>query len=73
MMYESQPWCGRRKKEERVKAVRLDNIRSIIGVKRTDRRRNERTREHIGVHKKVVKVINANTMRWHGNKKKGCE
>lgn len=42
----------------------------MIGVGGSDRTRNERNRELVGVRKGLGEVINESTMRWFGHRKR---
>jgi hypothetical protein len=53
--------------KSRVNAVEMPAIRSMIGVKLSDRVRNEVIREECGVKEDVVTKIEKNMMRWFGH------
>lgn len=45
--------------------MQIDNVRPMIGVKRSDRVRTERIRELVSVCKGLDEVIDESTMRWY--------
>lgn len=53
----------------KIKLIQIDNVRVMIGVRKTDQMRNERLREFVGVHKGVDEICNERKTRWYGNKK----
>jgi hypothetical protein len=50
-----------------VNAVEMRALRSMIGVKLSDRVRNEAIREEYGVKEDVVTKIEKNMLRWFGH------
>lgn len=56
----------------RIRVVQMHDFIAIIRVRRTDRKRNERIRKHVGVCTGVDEVRNKSTMKWHSNLKKWC-
>jgi hypothetical protein len=64
LMYGSEVmvWC--QKYRSRIQAVQMDNLRGVLGVRKTDRMRNEYIRELCGVEKGVIDRINMSILRW---------
>lgn len=60
--------CGRGCESSRIRSLRMNNLRAIIGVKRGNRIRNERFRELVPVCKRVDGVINESTILSHEKK-----
>jgi hypothetical protein len=58
-------WCP--KYRSRVQAVQMDNLRSVLGVRRIDKMRNERIRELCGVERGMNERINESLLRWFGH------
>ena len=57
------------KKEERswIRAVQMDNLRGLLGIRRMDRVPNARIRELCGVTKGVDGRIDEGAFRWFGH------
>jgi hypothetical protein len=66
-MYGSESWVWQEKHISRVNAVEMRALRSMIGVKLTDRVRNEVIREECGMKEDVVTKIEKNMFRWFGH------
>ena len=67
LMYGSECQVWKEKERSRVRAVQMDNLRGMLGVKRIDRMRNERIRELCNVRKGVDEIIDENVLRWYGH------
>ena len=67
LMYGSEVtvWCE--KNRSRIQAVQMDNLRGVLGVRKTDKMRNEYIREMCGVVKGVIERINESILRWFGH------
>ena len=55
------------KERSRIRAVQMDNLRSLLGIRRMARVPNERIREFCGVTKGVDERIVQGDLRWFGN------
>ena len=58
------------KERSRIRAVQMDNVRGMLGIKRLDKVRNEKIREVYGIRKGVNEVITENLLRWYGHVKR---
>ena len=58
LMYGSEVTMWKHKYRTKVQAVQMDNLRSMLGVRRIDKMRNERIRELCGVKKGINERIN---------------
>ena len=56
-------WYGRRRRS-RIRAVQLDKIRSVLGIRRMDRVLNARIRELCGMAKGVYERIEEDVLHW---------
>ena len=57
LMYVSETMLWREKKKTRIKAVQMDNLRDLLGIRRMDRVCNARIRELCGVKKGQTKGL----------------
>ena len=57
----------RREERSRIKAVQMDNFRSLLGIRRMDKVPNTQIRQLCGVMKGVDKKINEGLLRWFGH------
>lgn len=53
--------------------AQVDNLKTIIGVKRGDRMGNEKIKELVYVKKEIDDVINESTKRWYNHIKRRDE
>jgi hypothetical protein len=67
LMYGSESWVWQKKHTSSVNAVEMRALRSMIGVKLSDRVRNEVIREECGVKEDVLTEIKKNMLRWFGH------
>ena len=67
LLYGSEVTVWYPKYRSRVQAVQMDNLRSVLGVRRIDKMRNERIRELCGVEKGVLERISESILRWFGH------
>ena len=67
LLYGSEITVWYEKYRSRVQAVQMDNLRSVLGVRRIDRMRNERIRELCGVEKGINERINESLLSWFGH------
>ena len=55
------------KERSRVRAVQIDNLRGLLGIRRTDRILNARIRELYGGRKGLDERIDKGVLRWLGH------
>ena len=55
------------KERSRLRAVQMDNLRGLLGIRRMDRDPNLRIRELCGVSKDLDERIDEGVLRWFGN------
>jgi hypothetical protein len=67
LMYGSESWVWQKKHTSRVNAVEMRALRSVIGVKLSDRVWNDVIREECDVKEDVVTKIEKNMLRWSGH------
>jgi len=67
LLYGSECMLWKEKERSRIRAVQMDNLRGVLGVKRRDRMRNERIRDICGVKKGVDELIDESVLRWYGH------
>jgi hypothetical protein len=67
LMYGSETMVWNPKYRSKVQAVQMDNLRGVLGIRRTDKMRNEYIREVCGVDKGVIERINESMLRWFGH------
>ena len=63
----SETMVWNKKYRSKVQAVQMDNLRSVLGLKRTDKIRNEFIRNTCGVEKGINESINESMLRWFGH------
>src|SRR5678815_5068657 len=64
LLYSSETMVCNKKYRSKVQCVQMDNLRSMLGVRRIDKMRNELIRELCGVKKWVNERINESVLRW---------
>ncbi|KAI5639199.1 reverse transcriptase (RNA-dependent DNA polymerase) domain-containing protein [Phthorimaea operculella] len=67
LMYGSESWVWQKKHESRINAVEMRALRSMIGVKLSDKIRNSVIRERCGIKEDVVTGIEKGMLRWFGH------
>ncbi|KAI5637059.1 acetyl-CoA carboxylase, central region domain-containing protein [Phthorimaea operculella] len=67
LMYGSESWVWQKKHESRINAVEMRALRSMIGVKLSDRIRNSVIRERCGLKEDIVTGIEKGMLRWFGH------
>ncbi|KAI5642761.1 hypothetical protein NE865_05287 [Phthorimaea operculella] len=67
LMYGSESWVWQKKHESRINAVEMRALRSMIGVKLSDRIRNSVIRERCGIKEDIVTGIEKEMLRWFGH------
>ena len=66
-MYSSETMLWREKERSRVRAVQMDSLRGLMGIRRMDRVPNARTRELCGMRKDIDEKIDEGVLRWFGH------
>ena len=66
VMYGSETIIWREKERSRVRAVQIDNLRGLLGIRRMDRVPNARIRELCRVKKGLEERIDEGVLRWRG-------
>ena len=67
LMYGSETMIWKEKERSRIRAVQMDNVRGLLGIRRMDKVPNERIRELCVVMKGVDKRIDEGVLRWFGH------
>ena len=67
LTYGSETMIWKRKERSRIKAVEVDNLRGLLGIRRMDKFLNARIRELCGVTKEVDERIDEGILRWFGH------
>ena len=65
--YGSETILWKEKDRSRIKAVQMNNLRGLLGIRRMDRVPNAQIRELYGVTKGVDKRIDKGGVRWFGH------
>ena len=64
LTYGSESVIWRNKERSRIRAVQIDNLSGLLGIKRVDKLPNERIRQLCGVTKGVDKKIDESVLQW---------
>ena len=64
LIYGSETMLWKESEISRIKAVQMDNLRGMLGIRRIDRIPNKRIRELCGVTKRVDERIDEDVLRW---------
>ena len=64
LMYVSETMLWREKERSRERAVQMDNLRGLVGIRRMDSVPNARMRELCGVRKVLDERIDEGGLRW---------
>src|SRR5678816_4185262 len=67
LLYGSETIFWNKKYRSKVQCVQMDNLRSMLGVRRINKMRNERIRELCGGKKGVNERINESMLKWFGH------
>ena len=67
LMYGSETMLWKEKERSRVRAVQVDNLRGLLGIRRMDSVPNARIRELCGVKNGLDKRIDEGILRWFGH------
>ena len=67
LMCGSETMIWKEKKRSRIRAVQMDNLRGLLGIRRMDKFRNALIRELCGVTKGVDERIDEGVLRWFGH------
>ena len=66
-MYGSETMIWREKERSRVRAVQMNNLRGLLGIRRMDKDPNAHIWELYGVMKELDKRIVEGILRWFGH------
>ena len=69
LMYGSETMLRKEKERFRIRAVQMDNLRNLLGIRRMNRVPNARIRELCRVTKRVYERIDG-VLRWFGHRKR---
>ena len=64
LTYGSETMMWREKERSRIRAVQMDNVRDLLGIRRMDEIPNSRIRQLSGVAKRVEEKIYEDVLRW---------
>ena len=67
LMYGREPMLWKEKERSKIRAVQMDNLRGLLGIRRMDRGLNARIRELCGVKKGIDERIDESVLRWFGH------
>ena len=70
LTYGSETMLCKVKEILRIKAVRIDNLKGLLGIRKMDRVLNARIRELCGVNKGLDERIDEGVLRWFGHAEK---
>ena len=65
--YGSELWGMKERERQRLNVFEMRCLRSMCGVSRLDRLRNEEVRERTGVRKELADRVDMNVLRWFGH------
>ena len=65
--YSIETMLWKEKKRSRIRAVQMDNLRGLLGIRRIDRVPNAQIRELCGVKKGLDEKIDEGVLRWFGH------
>ena len=66
LMYDSETMIWREKERSRIRAVQMDNLRGLLGIRRMDKVLNALIRQLSRVTKSVDKKIDEGVLWWRG-------
>ena len=66
-MYGSETILWEEKERSRIRVVKMENVRGLLGIRRRGRVPNERIRELCGVKKGLDERIDEGVLRWFGH------
>ena len=64
LMYGSETMLYKEKERSKIRAVQMDNLRGLLGIRRMDRVPNAPIRELWGMKKRVGECIDESVLRW---------
>ena len=67
VMYGSEAWGLRVKERRKLDVMEMRCLRSMCGVTRMDRLRNEVVRERVGVDEKLSERVDRKVLKWYGH------
>ena len=66
-MYDSETMLWKEKERSRIRAVQIDNLRGLLGIRRMDRIQNAQIREFCLVKKGLDERIDEGVLKWYGH------
>ena len=66
-MNDSETMLWKKKERSRIRALQMDNLRGLLGIRRMDRVPNERIRQLRGLAKGLDERIDKGVLRWFGH------
>ena len=66
-LYGAEPWDMRSAERRKVNVLEMKCLRSLVGVSRTDRVRNEEVRRRAGIETEVASRADQRVLRWFGH------
>ena len=70
VMYGSESWDMKVTERQKLNVFEMECLRSMTGVSRLDRVRNEVLRVRIGVRRELAAIVDMNVLRWFGHVKR---
>ena len=70
VMYGSESWSMKVTKRQKLNVFEMECLRSMTGVSRMDRVRNEVVRARTGVRRELAARVDMNVLRWFGHVEK---
>ena len=67
LMYGNDTMLWKEKERSKIRDIRMDNLRGLLGIRRMDRVPNARVREFCGVKKGRNESIDEGVLRWFGH------
>ena len=64
LMYASETIIWKEKERSRIKAIQMDNLNGLLGIRRMDKVPNAWIREVCGVTKGLMKVFSGSSAMW---------
>ena len=66
-LYGAEAWCMRSAKRRKVNVLEMKCLRSLVGVSRMDRVRNEEVRRRAGIEMELASRADQTVLRWFGH------
>ena len=65
-MYGSETMIWKENERSRIRAIQMDKLRGLLGIRRLDKVPNAQIRELCGVTKAMDEIIDEEVLRWFG-------